>query len=257
MRDFSLFLLKNSLSAKMKKGFTNSCNGNASTSTLNQRHNNLIVTSPDHHKPPTTTTLEDMILQLEFEEEMAKREKHHHLSNSNNNVQVQHGRMSCVSNSDILRSARNALNQYPRFSLDGRDAMYRSSFRNLDAYMPGRRSVTLEESFLSSKSRVCLPATLGGESVVWCKPGVVAKLMGLEAMPLPLINKKLDAKIKRHNLRTRAQRHEMETRLAMVMDMNMNNNNSDGSRMRRRMGSCSKTGYRFTKPVAVEPLNDH
>ncbi|KAK3204821.1 hypothetical protein Dsin_018867 [Dipteronia sinensis] len=238
----------------MKKGFTNSCNGNASTSTLNQRHNNLIITSPDHHKPPTTT-LEDMILQLEFEEEMAKREKHHHLSNNNNNVhvQVQHGRMSCVNNSDILRSARIALNQYPRFSLDGRDAMYRSSFRNLDAYKPGRRSVTLEESFLSSKSSVWLPATLGGESVVWCKPGVVAKLMGLEAMPLPLINNKLDAKTKRQNLRTRAQRHEMETKLAMDMDMDMNN--SEGSRMRRRMGSCSKAGYCFIKPV--EPFNDH
>ncbi|TXG73030.1 hypothetical protein EZV62_001609 [Acer yangbiense] len=226
MRDFSLFLLKNSVAAKMKKGFTNSCNGNASTSTLNQRHNNLIITSPDHHKPPTTT-LENMILQLELEEEMAKREKHHH------------GRMSCVNNSDILRSARNALNQYPRFSLDGRDAMYRSSFRNLDAYKPGRRSVTLEESFLlsgggaSSKSSVCLPATLGGESVVWCKPGVVAKLMGLEAMPLPLINNKT----KRQNLRTRTQRHEMETRLA-------------NPGMRRRMGSCSKAGYCFVKTVA-------
>ncbi|KAI9195174.1 hypothetical protein LWI28_012403 [Acer negundo] len=233
MRDFSLFLLKNSVAAKMKKGLTNSCNGNASTSTLNQRHNNLIITSPDHHKPPTTT-LEDMILQLELEEEMAKREKHHH------------GRMSCVNNSDILRSARNALNQYPRFSLDGRDAMYRSSFRNLDAYKPGRRSVTLEESFLlsgdaSSKSSVCLPATLGGESVVWCKPGVVAKLMGLEAIPLPLINNKLDAKTKRQNLRIRAQRHEMETRLAMDMD-NLG--------MRRRMGSCSKAGYSYVKPVA-------
>ncbi|KAF3534843.1 hypothetical protein DY000_02038446 [Brassica cretica] len=38
-------------------------------------------------------------------------------------------RMSCVNSSDILRSARNALNQYPRFSLDGKDAMYRSSFQ--------------------------------------------------------------------------------------------------------------------------------
>ncbi|KAL5765324.1 hypothetical protein ACOSQ2_017918 [Xanthoceras sorbifolium] len=218
MRDLSFFLFKNSLASKMKKGFRNSCNGDASTSTLNQQHN-----------PPTT--LEEMILHLEFEEEMAKRDKKQQL---NNNVE-QHGRMSCVNNSDILRSARNALNQYPRFSLDGRDAMYRSSFRNLDGFKAGRRSVCcdhgLEERLLYQtgyknmggggggggggsskieKNRMCLPAILGGESVVWCKPGVVAKLMGLEAMPVPLM--------KRQNLRRRADRRLAMDRKGNVRD---------------------------------------
>uniref|UniRef100_J3KYG8 DUF3741 domain-containing protein n=2 Tax=Oryza brachyantha TaxID=4533 RepID=J3KYG8_ORYBR len=31
-----------------------------------------------------------------------------------------------------------------------------------------------------------MPATVAGESVVWCKPGVVAKLMGLDAVPVPV-----------------------------------------------------------------------
>lgn len=230
----------------MKKGFKSSCNGDGSTATLNQNNSDNFIPPPEE-KP---TTLEEMILQLEYEEEMAKREKH----------QVHNGgRMSCVNNSDILRSARNALNQYPRFSLDGRDAMYRSSFRNLDGYTAGRRSVCcdhrLEERLLyetrynhlgSSKN---LPSTLGGECVVWCKPGVIAKLMGLEAMPVPLLQTKGDGKhqqmmrtMKRQNIRRRAERHEMERRLTMDTD--------DGSRlMRRKMGSCSKAGYSVMETV--------
>ena len=31
-----------------------------------------------------------------------------------------------------------------------------------------------------------MPATVAGESVVWCKPGVVAKLMGLDSVPVPV-----------------------------------------------------------------------
>lgn len=267
MRDLSFFLFKNSLGAKMKKGFRSSCSGDGSTSTLNQ-HN----LTPSPEKPPTT--LEEMILQLEFEEEMARRAKEHEL----NNVE-QHGRMSCVNNSDILRSARNALSQYPRFSLDGRDAMYRSSFQNLDGYMAGRRSVCcdhrLEQRLLyetrynhlggcgsskTEKNVMCLPSTLGGETVVWCKPGVVAKLMGLEAMPVPVLNSKVDGThqqiltMKRQNLRRRAARHEMERRLALDRDMDMDTNNCngpDGSRMmRRKMASRSKAGYCVVKPVA-------
>ncbi|KAI3800095.1 hypothetical protein L1987_35403 [Smallanthus sonchifolius] len=182
MKDLSFFLLKNSLAFKMKKGFKNLCTGDASTSTLNQQN------SPDHQP-----TLEEMIMQLDLEEKMAARPSLDH-------------RMSCVNSSDILRSARNALNQYPRFSLDGKDAMYRSSFRN------GNRS------FLH------LPTKVGGERVIWCKPGVVGKLMGLEAMPIPvrLKHKMNSCLVRKRNL----MRQEIE---------------------RRNHGSCSRY-----KPVAVK-----
>lgn len=139
------------------------------------------------------------------------------------------GRMSCVNNSDILRSARNALNQYPRFSLDGKDAMYRSSFRNLNAVEKGRKSVCCDHGLRerifygsngdkSDKCNLFLPATVAGESVVWCKPGVVAKLMGLEAMPVPTNSregKEVSCIIRRQNLRRKAERCEMERRTAM------------------------------------------
>ena len=129
--------------------------------------------------------------------------------------------MSCVNNSDILRSAWNALNQYPRFSLDGKDAMYRSSFRNMngrksvccDRGLRGRFSENDHDPFDSSLNKTWSLA--GDQSVVWCKPGVVAKLMGLEAMPVPLIStgrdgkEKLSSIIKRQNLRRRAERHEI------------------------------------------------
>ncbi|XP_021816734.1 uncharacterized protein LOC110759032 [Prunus avium] len=328
MRDqLSLFLIKNSLGAKMKKGLRNFCNDDGSTSTLNQHHkrtsctagpaaaahhhhttstaadmsstNNIInpavpvVRSPtnydyylqqninhnidniassnyinnsdhdhnhDHHQKSPQPTLEEMILRLDLEEEIAARSKYSKLKDYNKNKYYK-GRMSCVNNSDILRSARNALNQYPRFSLDGKDAMYRSSFRNSLAAGAGggRKSdvccsrprsdcrgrlsgkVALYEdddndtssSSYNKPSRLPLPATLAGESVVWCKPGVVAKLMGLEAMPLPVPLRHIgggngngkDQKLgiinvmnmKRRNLmiRKRAQeRHdEMQTRL--------------------------------------------
>ncbi|KAL6200819.1 hypothetical protein ACLB2K_030600 [Fragaria x ananassa] len=218
MRDVSLFLLKNSLGSKLKKGLRNFCNDDGSTSTLNQH------TSPEMERQPT---LEEMILKLDLEEEIARKSKAlqlmkegHEDDDDQYNVDMNGlimrgpGRMSCVNNSDILRSARNALNQYPRFSLDGRDAMYRSSFRNNlhlqkdDIAIVGkekprpahhrdhRRSSDVctsmsHECFDASSSttrslyRRRLPATLAGESVVWCKPGVVAKLMGLDAMPVP------------------------------------------------------------------------
>ncbi|KAF3444370.1 hypothetical protein FNV43_RR14062 [Rhamnella rubrinervis] len=239
MKDLSLILLKNSVGAKMKKGIRNFCNGDASTSTLNQQcsYNNTQAQAHDHDldyeypnnyyssisagKSSTTCaapTLEEMILKLEVEEENARQAK---LSKYGMR------RMSCVNiNSDsILMSARNALNQYPRFSLDGKDAMYRSSFRNLDnnnnstnhveMIKPIRKSVCCsdcgvirgssrnhdhdqEDSKLlldinynsSSSSMAATKSTsLAGPErpvVEWCKPGVVAKLMGLDAMPVPL-----------------------------------------------------------------------
>ncbi|GMJ05843.1 hypothetical protein like AT4G26415 [Hibiscus trionum] len=244
MKDLSFFLLKNSVGAKMKKGIRNFCNGDGSTSTLDQNHGGAaVVASSDLVTPPSvvasnttaqsprTTTLEEMILRLELEEELARKSK---LDEYRYN-DVRGGRRSCVNNSDILRSARNALNQYPRFSLDGKDSMYRSSFRNPE-FINGRNSVCcdygLRERFYKAS---CLPSTLGGETVIWCEPGVVAKLMGLDAVPVAISrrkdrsNKKLGTLIKRQNLRRRADRHEI--------------------------GSCSNSGYCVMKPVAVEPAN--
>ncbi|KAF9688562.1 hypothetical protein SADUNF_Sadunf01G0001300 [Salix dunnii] len=284
MKDLSFFLLKNYLGAKMRKGIRNFCNGDASTSTLDQ-HNKASYTADDHHcfvTPSVITspcihmshadtapqqsspTLEQMILQLELEEEFARKAK----LNNYVDVGLRDGRMSCVNNSDILRSARNALNQYPRFSLDGKDAMYRSSFRNLDSVgkaEAGRKSVCCDSGLRERMNRnnfgakferkSSFPPTLTGKRVVWCKPGVIAKLMGLEAMPVPINSREdketLASIIKRQNLRIRAERHDIERRMAGgVSDF-------DGiKRGRSSMPSCSKPGYCVTKPVAVEPAND-
>ncbi|KAK7252137.1 hypothetical protein RIF29_35883 [Crotalaria pallida] len=272
MKDMPFFLLKNSLGAKMKKGIRTFCNNNGSTSTLNQQNGSTIgnsshsqgdftskVSSPylqqGENSKQNSPTLEDLILQLELEEEMAKKAKLNEYSGIR-------GRMSCVNNSDILRSARNALNQYPRFSLDGRDAMYRSSFGNIEA----RRSVCserslgerlLEENDLVSKfdKTMPLPSTLAGESVVWCKPGVVAKLMGLDAMPMPVSSKRSSNKeklsssaIRRQNLKRRLERHDLERRLAMEMQ------GCHDFRRNIKSGCCSKNGYCIVKPVALETL---
>ncbi|KAM6555206.1 hypothetical protein CsatB_015968 [Cannabis sativa] len=215
MKDLSLFLVKNSLGGKMRKGFRSTfCNGDDSTSTLD-RH--LLPPPPpsDHHLPlpllqhdhnhNQVGTLEEMILKLELEEEKAR--KYSTTTTNNREHGINHGRkMSYCNNnnnsSDILMSARNAaMSQYPRFSLDGKDAMYRSSFRNNDNNMKmmeleqGRRSVCCGElkrlrgrllGLGGGGGGLVLPPTLAGESVVWCKPGVVAKLMGLDAMPMPV-----------------------------------------------------------------------
>ncbi|CAN1860100.1 hypothetical protein LINPERHAP1_LOCUS43380 [Linum perenne] len=139
------------------------------------------------HRPPSPAvapnpTLEQMIKQLELEEEMAavaaRKTSAINLSNAR--------RASCVNTSSdrVLRSARNALNQYPpRFSLDGKDSMYRSSFLNIE---DDRRR-------LSSAACSCVLVNEGKRvhrynnqrNVVWCRPGVVPKLMGLDAIPIP------------------------------------------------------------------------
>ncbi|KDP30639.1 hypothetical protein JCGZ_16204 [Jatropha curcas] len=267
MKDLSFFLIKNSVGAKMRKGIRNFCNGDGSTSTLNQHKPNhvddggdracFINSTPCFNSNATPPTLEEMILQLEVEEEIARTAKLNH--------EMRSRRMSCVNNSDILRSARNALNQYPRFSLDGKDAMYRSSFRNLDHHqqvIAGRKSICCErgllrnEKSLSSHNKSC--STLAGESVVWCKPGVIAKLMGLEAMPVPVNRERnnnketLNSILKRQNLRRRVERHEMERRLASGHHRQVMNNRG------RVMGSCSRTsnGYCVMKPIAVEKPNE-
>lgn len=222
------------------------------------------LNSGDHHNYVSSKerqpTLEDMILQLEIEEEMTKKSK--------TDEYGVRGRMSCVNNSDILRSARNALNQYPRFSLDGKDAMYRSSFRNnlnVDGSLltNGRKS--------SSSASICWGDAPSGHgdgviresSVVWCKPGVVARLMGLEAMPLPMIrhskfvcgdhHHKHQGLMKRQNLRRRAERQEMERRFAMQMTNRRGNLASCSKNNNNNNGSCC-----VMKPAAaVEAANDN
>ncbi|KAE9613543.1 hypothetical protein Lal_00015876 [Lupinus albus] len=261
MKDMPFFHLKNSLAAKMKKGIRTFCN-NGSTAPLNQHNSSHSqgdltskVSSPymeqgDNSKKNSPTLEDHLILQLEMEEEMAKKSKL-------NGYSGLRGRMSCVNNSDILRSARNALNQYPRFSLDGRGAMYRSSFGDIE----GRRSICserslgellVEESDLVSKfdKTMSFPSTLAGESVVWCKPGVVAKLMGLEIMPIPVSSKRSRNKEKLSssaNIRKRFERHDLEIKLAIEMQ------GCHG--IRRHNCSCfSKNGYCIVKPVALEAL---
>ncbi|KAG5023375.1 hypothetical protein JHK82_019277 [Glycine max] len=271
MKDMPFFFLKNSLGAKMKKGIKTFCNNNGSTSTLNQQNshnNNNYSDFTSKVSSSNSPTLEDLILQLELEEEMARKSK---LNSEYSGIM--RGRMSCVNNSDILRSARNALNQYPRFSLDGRDAMYRSSFGNIEGIR--RRSVCSETSFdldNNHKGVCCLPPTLAGESVVWRKPGVVAKLMGLEAMPVPIGSsrrscdnnkEKLSAVVRRQNLiRRRFERHDLERKL-LTMEMqhqsygyHTNNNNNNIRRHNKNNGCCSKNGNCVMKPVALEALGD-
>ncbi|KAM7260767.1 hypothetical protein ACFE04_026242 [Oxalis oulophora] len=94
-------------------------------------------------------TLEEMIMQLEIEEKEASEE-----------YCLRQRRMSF----DIQQPALNL--QYPRFSLDGREAVYR------------------RYSFLNMPAATKPISTLAGASVIWCKPGVVAKLMGLDALPM-------------------------------------------------------------------------
>ncbi|XP_058108951.1 uncharacterized protein LOC131252012 [Magnolia sinica] len=269
MKDLSLLLLKNSLAAKMKKGLGSFCNGVSSTSTLNQHrtdHDISYAVTPsllssyfdDGNFTQSPPSLEDMIMQLELEEEAARK------ANLNEYGGLRH-RMSCVNNSDILRSARNALNQYPRFSLDGRDAMYRSSFRNFGLqagrYEGGRRSVCCGDRVagrfrmdgydLDLERNHGLPPTLAGETVVWCKPGVVAQLMGLEAMPLPISGRhgkgRLKSKIRKENLK-RIERHECEKR-RLYMGMHACGVGTG----RETVGSCSKPNYRVMPPITVEP----
>ncbi|KAF8035345.1 hypothetical protein BT93_C1391 [Corymbia citriodora subsp. variegata] len=276
MKDLSFFLLKNYLGAKMKKGVGTFCHGDTSTSILSQSRTDhtaaattpkepLIIGSPSligGRKSREGHTLEEMILQLELEEEIARRAKLGTYYEGGGAVPPQR-RMSCVNNSDILRCARNALNQYPRFSLDGKDAMYRSSFRNSECpegKLPARRSVCCDWDLRGGprdRSRndakydrpSLLPPILAGERVIWCKPGVVAKLMGLEAMPVPVRRK-----ASRENLRF-LRREEVRRREERQIGTDLKHDRDEIGR-RMRGGSCSTaSGYCVMKPIAVEPLD--
>ncbi|RLM92294.1 hypothetical protein C2845_PM08G09180 [Panicum miliaceum] len=164
-------------------------------------------------------TLEEMILQLDLEEEAARKARRAAAAAGYGGEEEGWcpRRMSCVDGGGgggpadhVLRSARDALSQYPRFSLDGRDAMYRASFSGFYEGMGCGASAA--GNYSRPRASACcaagagcaalacgaggyemdlertlrMPATVAGESVVWCKPGVVAKLMGLEAVPVPI-----------------------------------------------------------------------
>jgi DUF761-associated sequence motif len=149
-----------------------------------------------------------MILQLDLEEEAARRAK----INEYQSINV-HRRMSCVNNSDILRSAQDALNQYPRFSLDGKDAMYRSSFKPVCCTRACKESNYEHEGYKVDLERTLrMPKILAGESVIWCKPGIVAKLMGLEVVPVPVRSK--NGKNRRSNVNPLITRNQNLRRLA-------------------------------------------
>lgn len=240
----------------MKKRYKNFCNNDDSTSTINQRivdQGPIFCVSPYLQSRTTLQgsepTLEEMIIQLDLEEKAARRAKFDEYGEM-------HHRMSCVNSSDILRTARNALNQYPRFSLDGKDAMYRSSFRSLapiSNHDQGLRTRLLQKGAdHSAKGRtIHLPATLAGERVVWCRPGVVAKLMGLEAMPLPLSGchrrRKREALAKEMGMKRRGEKDEMEKSRSGLK-------NNGGGKMDRRQigGSCSRNRQSVLKPWGLE-----
>ncbi|KAJ1283169.1 hypothetical protein BS78_03G107900 [Paspalum vaginatum] len=222
-----------------RRGLRSFCHGVASTSTVQQPHGKELVSAASSSSAtvppsvvgscvaetevsgtgggdggaPPAVTLEQMILQLDLEEEAARKERRGAAA-----AAAEEGwcprRMSCVDGGGpadhVLRSARDALSQYPRFSLDGRDAMYRASFSGFYEGMGRDRDAGAGDR--PRASAVCcaagegcgalacsaggyemdlertlrMPATVAGESVVWCKPGVVAKLMGLEAVPVPV-----------------------------------------------------------------------
>lgn len=223
MKDTSLFLFKNLLSSKMRKGIQNFCHGTNSTTTLNQRNldQNMSCMADASGIGSSPLTLEQMILQLDLEEEAARRAKLEEYQGVN-----VHRRMSCVNNSDILRSARDALNQYPRFSLDGKDAMYRSSFKPVCCTMVCRESNYEHDGYKVDMERTLkMPKILAGENVIWCKPGIVAKLMGLEVVPVPVNGKNSKNRrsnvnpsiTRKHNLR-RLERKDLEKeRLLLAM----------------------------------------
>ncbi|KAJ4978311.1 hypothetical protein NE237_009091 [Protea cynaroides] len=198
------------------KGLRSFCNGVSSASTLNQNKaefDSSCMVTPSavrsaflegYNFGDSPPTQEEMILQLELEEETSKKAK--------------------LDGFD------------PQFSVDGHDAMYRSSFQNLApfarvGYKGGRNSVCCsshirfrEKPFhdgfdLDLKRTLGLPQTITGESVLWCQPSVVAKLMGLDAMPVligsnrrkenPKDRLNMSSSIGRENLR-RAERQELE-----------------------------------------------
>lgn len=147
-----------------------------------------------------------------------------------------------------LRSARNALNQYPRFSLDGKDAMYRSSFQRqlgagADVVRHGGPRSNCEDERSQTKR---LPRTVAGESVVWCETGVVAKLMGLEMVPVPVKGRrgkdKLGTLLKRERLRRRDQTLDINGLNGQTTEASRSSGGFKAMRPSRAVGSPSRVG---------------
>nr|XP_029120384.1 uncharacterized protein LOC109505836 [Elaeis guineensis] len=255
----------------MKRGIGSFCNGVGSTSTLNQRKADRDVSciaAPslvgscmgEGIGARSSLTLEEMILQLDLNAKAARRAK------LDDHGEPCHRRMSCGNNSDILRSVRNALNRYPRFSLDGKDAMYRSSFRNFGARSSacegGRKSACCSSACSRGSSSngyevdlersLRFPPTLAGESVVWCKPSVVAKLMGLDAVPVPVPVSGRRGKIGLNPLFSWKQnqrkigRHETKKE-RLFTGMN-------GWKGREPPSSNLPAGYCVMNPISIEPV---
>lgn len=260
----------------MRKGIKNFCNGHGSTSTLDQRRPFFdAATTPP---PQTLPTLEDMIMRLEIEEgnAAARRSKLEDHEEEDFYCGEILRRRSCVDSSDrILRSAKDALNQYPRFSLDGKDAMCRSSFA------PRRTSTTCDgcddeirwrrrrrrrrrsdgcgdslddddedEDLEIKKKLITRPRTLAGEAVEWCKPGVVAKLMGLEAVPVPLRKRHHNNKGRRAE--TRELRQSSRTRCRAAGSGFKPSSGMEGGVLGLGSGSGCGPRYCVARPISVE-----
>lgn len=126
MKDLSLFFLKKySLASRMRGrvprgGFTSSCGGDGSTSTLNQHQKKDVEPSVTPENTPfgggSPRTLEEMILQLEVEEDIVRRARLREScygtydncgdeddDDDDDKLYHQPVRMSCVNSSDILR----------------------------------------------------------------------------------------------------------------------------------------------------------
>eukprot|EP01018_Ginkgo_biloba_P038452 Gb_01265 [translate_table: standard] len=175
--------------------------------------------SEDDLSPPPT--LEEMLARLDEEEEQRQLQLAGHFpsynygdSRSTVPMHHRHGlpyydidasrRMSSVNNSEILRAARNALNQYPRFSLDGRDALHRPSFEFVSRMDLPRKSFCVKQEMgtdpditdfrrkychaqSNPEAKTCIPNNENNQSstnVKWRQPGLIARLMGLERMPI-------------------------------------------------------------------------
>ncbi|KQK03716.2 uncharacterized protein LOC112270895 [Brachypodium distachyon] len=214
----SLFFLRNPLAAAsrtMRRGIIRGfCHGVASTSTQHHQlaHGSSIHEEDDHQQqrrhhadaasssfltvpsscggaeteseaPQPQLTLEQMILQLDLEEAKAAAAAHARKERRCSHHAVPR-RMSCVDRGSADHVLRDALSQYPRFSLDGRDAAAcRASFSSYhDAAAMGLGC----EMDWRLEGKMPMPDTVGGESVVWCETGVVAKLMGLDSVPVPV-----------------------------------------------------------------------
>lgn len=151
------------------------------------------------------------------------------------------------------------MNQYPRFSLDGKDAMYRSSFRcqlgtHAGAGMArqgGQRAHCSEEQRARRSDQMSLqlkrlPQTVAGESVVWCETGVVAKLMGLEMVPVPVKGKKgkdkLGTLLKRERLKRRDRTLDINGQNGQTTEASCSSGGFNAMRPTRAVGSPSRMG---------------